>query len=1168
MSTPTLASCVFGPSRLSKRQVLYAIAVVSALEISPFLFWATLADRIFTSNFLLHCYCHLGPGLVTHVAASFLIGFADVAIAATLGRLVYKAHHYIRFDWIFLAFIPFMVACGAISGGGGNVMVSVSPANVTLFSNQKQQFTATVSGASNAGVTWSATAGSVDASGLYTAPTVNSKTNVVVTATSTADSTKSASAAATIDPVVNPPLQITTGSLPQGQQGVAYSEVFTATGGAPPYSWSISAGTPPAGIQMNANGDLAGTPTATGTFNFTVMVTDASNLTATGNFSVTVVAGSGSGGPPLTYAARTDPCIFGTEVGCPYGALIFQMRTTDTAPFASYPNAQMNAMATDPDFHSTLVMATDWTTEKPTRTWVVQTGVPPFSQDSSMLWLYNTDKGGQLFLLSATAVAAAEAAHSSTCTGCISKVVPIHTGAVQPSCGTGCTLVDSTGSVSWSTVPDEGNVLYELAGNNTSFNRLVIQPGCTASSCTFSRTLVTDMISNGALPSGWVTTGWNGNIVVANDGSLTYMTGGGAPWVANTAYYSLANDTNSTPTSFVWPPKAGHNNSAGNAFQAVTTGNSYSSEPVWSDATLSLPYICDDGTNSVSATLQTCGSGYAQWYNIGTIAGQGPGFDILDYRAGIGSSHINTLIGKVYRGAGNSEPSGSWTTDDNTICPEYGVTYPNPCPFPDLGLSLHDGTTKNPQYAGFTPMGGGGACPVPGTCSCAVTNATYLGQWCGSNNSACSTPATYSGTDTIYDPINVPHSLYESVASSTNVFPYCVTGSEPGCTTSGLPYVNSTYWQRADRLCYTHFWDRPTTIVRPLMCRGSSSGGDCDGHATDGQIYELKAANFNAHLYSRPSDSSSGPPWANPGFATMPSPGPPADSHSTWWNSGSTDSTPWGLANTDVPTSNYCTKAGGTPSGSSCTSPSGSSLWYGEFDMALFNSLGPMAMYRMFHEFNTGSNAGYSQQNNMTEISPDGQWALATTDMMGTRGSTSADWKSNTAYALGATVFPIAGGQNTNNYGWYASTAGTSCNLSGCSEPAWDSCTTTCPEAAPSTLVWTREVAACNQLRAFYAPAKNTAFTSGLGPGSSIFPVDSNSNFDIFTATQSGTTYYSSIPNWDSATAGAPNWGDTVCDDASHEQNVACSFGVVQWLNVGANDCRADVILVDLLSAN
>jgi len=184
-----------------------------------------------------------------------------------------------------------------VSSGASNVNVSVSPASVNLVSNQKQQFTATVSGTSNSGVKWSATAGSIDANGLYTAPTVTAQTNLVVKATSNADSSKSSNSAVTVDPVNQRGLKVTTGSLPQGQQGDTYSEVFSATGGTTPYLWSISAGAPPAGIAMNANGDFAGMPTTAGTSSFTVTVTDAAAKTATGNFSVTVVAGSNFDGP-------------------------------------------------------------------------------------------------------------------------------------------------------------------------------------------------------------------------------------------------------------------------------------------------------------------------------------------------------------------------------------------------------------------------------------------------------------------------------------------------------------------------------------------------------------------------------------------------------------------------------------------------------------------------------------------------------------------------------------------------------------------------------------------------------------------------------------------------------------------------------------------------------
>lgn len=176
------------------------------------------------------------------------------------------------------------------------VSVSVTPTSATISSSGTQQFMATVTGTSNTAVTWAASAGSVNTNGLYTAPVVQSTTQATVTATSQADTTKSASTAITINPAGGQSLQITTGGLPQGQQGQTYSADFSASGGTQPYSW-ISSGTLPSGVSFNTNGDLSGTPTATGTFNFSVTVTDAANHTASGNFGVIVTTSNGYDGP-------------------------------------------------------------------------------------------------------------------------------------------------------------------------------------------------------------------------------------------------------------------------------------------------------------------------------------------------------------------------------------------------------------------------------------------------------------------------------------------------------------------------------------------------------------------------------------------------------------------------------------------------------------------------------------------------------------------------------------------------------------------------------------------------------------------------------------------------------------------------------------------------------
>jgi uncharacterized protein (TIGR03437 family) len=87
------------------------------------------------------------------------------------------------------------------------VAVTISPTSATVQTGAPQQFTATVTGSSDTGVTWSVAGvqggnpivGAVSTTGLYTAPSSVPSTNpVTVTATSVADSTKSASARVTI----------------------------------------------------------------------------------------------------------------------------------------------------------------------------------------------------------------------------------------------------------------------------------------------------------------------------------------------------------------------------------------------------------------------------------------------------------------------------------------------------------------------------------------------------------------------------------------------------------------------------------------------------------------------------------------------------------------------------------------------------------------------------------------------------------------------------------------------------------------------------------------------------------------------------------------------------------------------------------------------------------
>ncbi len=114
-----------------------------------------------------------------------------------------------------------------------------------------------------------ATAAGVPLSGT---PTAAGTYNFTITATSGTNATGSTAYTLVISP---PPLTISPSSLPPATQNVAYSQTISASGGTGPYSYIVLSGSLPPGLSLNSSsGVLSGTPTAGGSYNFTVQATD------------------------------------------------------------------------------------------------------------------------------------------------------------------------------------------------------------------------------------------------------------------------------------------------------------------------------------------------------------------------------------------------------------------------------------------------------------------------------------------------------------------------------------------------------------------------------------------------------------------------------------------------------------------------------------------------------------------------------------------------------------------------------------------------------------------------------------------------------------------------------------------------------------------------------
>jgi hypothetical protein len=104
-----------------------------------------------------------------------------------------------------------------------------------------------------------------------------------------------------------PPLVLLTASLPPPTKGQAYNQSLAATGGIPPYKWSVSAGALPSGLTLSNAGVLSGSATASGNVSVTFEVTDGSPAPlpqGTASKQLTIAVAAQGGGTTLPAAIQ------------------------------------------------------------------------------------------------------------------------------------------------------------------------------------------------------------------------------------------------------------------------------------------------------------------------------------------------------------------------------------------------------------------------------------------------------------------------------------------------------------------------------------------------------------------------------------------------------------------------------------------------------------------------------------------------------------------------------------------------------------------------------------------------------------------------------------------------------------------------------------------------
>ena len=164
------------------------------------------------------------------------------------------------------------------------ISVTVAPSTASVQVSTTKQFTATVANSTNTAVTWTASAGSISATGLYTAPaSVPSPATVTIQAVSQADTSAKGTASVTI---TGPPPPVTVTVSPSSASvQVSTTKQFAATvnnSSDQSVTWNVTGG------GTITSGGLYTAPASVPSGAVTVQATSVASPTATGSASVTV----------------------------------------------------------------------------------------------------------------------------------------------------------------------------------------------------------------------------------------------------------------------------------------------------------------------------------------------------------------------------------------------------------------------------------------------------------------------------------------------------------------------------------------------------------------------------------------------------------------------------------------------------------------------------------------------------------------------------------------------------------------------------------------------------------------------------------------------------------------------------------------------------------------
>lgn len=914
-----------------------------------------------------------------------------------------------------------------------------------------------------------------------------------------------------------------------------------------------------------------------------------------------------SGGAPLTYSARTDNCVTGTESGCVPGkttgeagsAMIFQEGPSDPVPFYRLDTdttpgncnsyvppfhtdcAVAGVPFVDPDFGSYSIFATDQTTTVSTTVFSMGSdgGYDAFgigyANDVLMTWLNSGSVKYLAHILEANFLA-----HTCVTSQCVvlSNILGTNctpTPGVYSGSGICTQQQVANGSIAFSrNASDTPNTLYEASipivvktvvatGSTMGVNDLV------------TRTAYVNFSSNSlgaipcsVLPSDYVSL-WTSGLQISNGGALTMASAGGGSYQSAVPSGStvLTSDTFVMPVNNITSPNVITNF----MFQA-------------SNGTTAVALLEPNWSLNCSTQGSTCSDGSVTWTNIGKVSSQGPGFDVVHFDPNRGCSRINSRLSKIYRGtnegvnwpnSGPADAAGQIITDDAVTCFRMGGSSCGTGGTVNLTdkFTLHAADQQyNSEYGSMTPTGGGSA------------NKNYTGgggNWpeiSATPNGSCNSTILYTSyanwpNSLWVSGVNYANGVYAASPADHNYYKLTTTAYVSAADTID-PSSDPTNWAFAGFYCYNYVIDWYSNLVRPILEIGPNFGGD--GHSAHGYGLDYRGGVFWSHYFYQPNCQNSAGACS---YAGAPNPGVktlavslPSDGHPTSRNAGTGDLQPIFDPTTSVPAwggvglATLC--GGGTNASGYCAA--------GYNEEIAFNPNG-------------------LSRSSIVSISGNGTTATAVTSS--TLSAVVGEPLLITGTVNYNAVYSLLTVNNTTNAYSFSATATATENAGTATIQAFYRAghnfnTGSNPGFGVQNAVGV--ISQDGKMLAYTSDFMNTRGDRGTGSATCVSPlrgqyppevnqpvtyldymlsVGNNGPQNIYQAVGfwNGSTYIysgsgaegSTIPSW---TSGCPNVGNYCTLDGTTA--TAPLDGTVLWKNVGPNSCRGDIGLMDVTSAH